>query len=81
MPDGKRGIAVPTNWEDSHRVGIPLTDEQWRDLGTLIGMKTPTGERPSYGRFIADTLLNHYSEELALIARQREELKAKLKGA
>lgn len=76
-------LRTDTDWISSKKVGIPVTDEQWADLGRLIATKTTLkrGESLSYGRFIADTLLTVYKDELALIAKQREELAARLKGA
>jgi hypothetical protein len=53
MP-GAKSDRNPTDWGNSQRVGVDMTDEEWADLGTLIAMKTPAGERPSYGRFIAN---------------------------
>lgn len=70
-----------TNWDDSHRVGIDMTDEEWADLGVLIAARTTPGIRPSYGRFIAETLRSTFREELSLIAKQRKELAARIKGA
>jgi hypothetical protein len=81
MPIGAKSDRNPTDWGNSQRVGVDMTDEEWADLGTLIAMRTPAGERPSYGRFIATVLKENFASELAFIAQQRRELAAKIKGA
>lgn len=70
-----------TNWTASQKIGLDMSDEEWTDLGVLVKAKTPPNERPSIGRFIAETVRTTYRDELALIARQRKELAERLKGA
>lgn len=74
-------MPVTTDWKASQKVGIDFTDDEWADLFALVAANTPPGERPSYGRFISNTLRRVYREELAMAARQRKELAQKIKGA